>query len=117
MTTTRHQTENEVEDEIVTFLRREGWIVRRQHSGLFYTRDGRPIKIGEIGECDWRAMRPTDSIRRVEHLEIEVKATGQRPGKAQRQYIAKRRHQGFAACWADSLKMLQTYMREVGLLW
>jgi hypothetical protein len=111
-----HQTENEVEDQIVTFLRREGWIVRRQHSGLYYTADGRPVRIGEVGECDWRAMR-AKAGGYVEYMEIEVKATKKRPGKAQRQYIAKRRHQGFFACWTDSLSMLQDYMREVGLLW
>jgi len=98
----RQQTENAVELDVVTWLRIAGWIVRRQHVGTYYTRDGRPVSMGERGECDWRAMRVrADGL--VEYLEFEAKATGQKPRPEQDEYMAKRRRQGFTVIWADSL--------------
>lgn len=102
----RKQTENEVEDEVVTWLRIEGWIVRRNHVGTFYTRDGRPISMGEAGECDWRAVKPGA------YLEFEAKATGLTPSDRQREYMAKRKRQRIPCIWADSLaSFIEQYRR------
>lgn len=104
----KKHTENEVEDAVVTWLRIEGWIVRRNHVGLFYTRDGRPINMGEPGECDWRAVR-----RDGRYLEFEAKATGRKPAPAQREYMAKRKRQGFVCIWSDSLVEFKRQYAEV----
>jgi hypothetical protein len=98
----RKQTENEVEDAVVTWLRIEGWIVRRQHVGTYYTKDGRLQAIGEVGECDWRAMRPGERGK-ADYLEFVAKATGKKPSDAQREYMAKRKRQGVLCIWADSI--------------
>ena len=110
----RRKSENEVEDEVVTWLRVEGWIVRRQHVGTYYTRDGRPLSIGDVGECDWRAFRPFRNLPGAAgYLEFEAKATGKRPTDAQREYMAKRRRQGVLCIWADSLESFIRQYEEV----
>lgn len=104
----RKQSENEVEDAVVTWLRIEGWIVRRQHRGTFYTKDGRPISMGDVGECDWRAFRPMRHVHGAAgYLEFEAKATGRKPDDDQRMYMAKRKRQGVVCIWADSLAEFQ----------
>lgn len=109
-----HITENEVEAEIITFLLSRGWIIRRQHSALARTISGHPLKLGEVGMCDWSAMRPRGEERVVEFLEIEAKRPGEKPKPAQREYIAKRLHQGISATWADSLELFSTWYRMEG---
>ena len=100
----KRQSENEVEDAVVTWLRIEGWIVRRVHVGTFYTRDGRPISMGDRGECDWRAFRPFRHIPGAGvYLEFEAKGTGKKPSDEQREYMAKRKRQGVTCICADSL--------------
>ena len=103
ITKERKQSENDVEAEIIRFLVRRNWIVRRQHSGVFRTNAGIPIRLGEKGMCDWSAMKPT-APGLVRYLEVEAKATGKTAKPEQREYIAKRRHQGVSCCVADSGK-------------
>lgn len=110
----RRQSENEVEDAVITWLRIEGWIVRRQHVGTFYTRDGRPLSIGDRGECDWRAVRPFRHIAGgASYLEFEAKGTGKKPADDQREYMAKRKRQGVTCIWADSLREFLAQYRAV----
>lgn len=109
----RRKTENEIEDHIVTWLRIEGWIVRRNHVGTFYTRDGRPVSVGEYGECDWRAVRPVCGGPGCLYLEFEAKRPGAKPADHQREYMAKRRRQGVACIWADSLEMFLEKYGEI----
>lgn len=106
-------TEREVVSQCIDWLRSKGWICRRQHVGLFYTADGRPQRIGDAGEPDWRCIRATGG-RLIEYFEFEAKAQGKKPRPEQREYIAKRRHQGFRATWADSLEMLQGWYAAEG---
>lgn len=99
--TPKKQTENQVEAEIVNFLRKHGWIVDRNNVGGIFTRDGRPMSIGRTGQCDWRATR--DRKFNPHYLEVEVKATGKKPEPHQREYMALRSYQGILVTWADSL--------------
>ena len=106
-------TENEVEAGIVKFLQARGWIVDRNHVGGMFTRDGRPMKIGRNGQCDWRATR--DHKERIHYLEVEVKASGKKPTPAQREYMALRTYQGVLVVCADSLESFATwYDAQVG---
>lgn len=107
-------TENDVKTEIIGFLHKRGWIVRRQHSGIFYTKSGQEFRLGEKGMCDWSAMRPRGEERKVEYLEIELKKPGEKPSKPQREYIAKRLHQGISATWADSLDLFRRWYHMEG---
>ncbi len=107
-------TENDVEAEIVGFLVNRGWIIRRQHSCVVRSLSGHKIRLGEMGQCDWSAMRPAKQERVVEYLEIEAKAPGKKPSKPQREYIAKRLHQGISATWADSLDLFRRWYHMEG---
>jgi len=109
-------SENDVEAQIVLFLIEKNWIVRRQHSGLFRLPDGKPIRIGEPGMCDWSAMRSSQSQdvwmdNKVEYLEVEVKRPGGRLRPEQREYIAKRIFQKIAATSSDSLKSFEDWYK------
>ena len=106
--------ENEVEAVIVKYLRNRGWIVDRNYSQGAFNRNGTPLTIGRRGMCDWRATRNRKDP--VHYLEVEVKATGKKPSKEQREYIALRTHQGVLATWADSLEMFAAwYDAQVGV--
>ena len=109
----KRQSENQVEDAVITWLRIEGWIVRRQHVGTFYTKDGRPVSMGDVGECDWRAFKPMKNVPgAAAYLEFEAKGTGKKPSDEQREYMAKRKRQGVVCIWADSLaEFLYQYAR------
>lgn len=102
-----HQSENEVESDIIeNYLRPLGWVCRRQHRGNFYTRDGRRVSVGDEGESDWRCLKAVNGYT-IQYFELETKATGEKPTAAQKEYIAKRNKQGFIALWADSLEMFK----------
>lgn len=107
-------TENEVTSACIDWLRSLGWICRRQHVGAFQPVSGGAIvRMGEEGECDWRCMRPIGG-RPIEYFELELKASGKTPRPKQREYIAKRVHQGFRATWTDSLESLQKWYKGEG---
>ena len=111
---TANLTENQVEAAIVQFLRGLGWIVERNHVGVYYTSDGRAIHIGRRGQCDWRAVRPDhDEVAGAacEYLEVEVKRPGAKPTKDQQEYMALRSHQGVLVTWADSIGMFRAWYR------
>lgn len=50
--------ETSTQNQIRAALCAEGCIVHRANVGLFYTRDGRRIKIGETGHSDLYGHRP-----------------------------------------------------------
>lgn len=118
------QSENEVEADCIQWLRDLGWRAWRQHSGTFYTKRGTPIPMGEDGICDWRFERPVKVngpvaanggrlvSSFVQQFELETKATGEKPTKAQREYMAKRTFNGHVVMWTDSLAMLQPQYRK-----
>lgn len=103
--------ERETTHEAITWLRSKDWICRRQHSGLFMTQYGTPIRMGENGECDWRCMR-AKVAEYVEYFELEMKRPGEKPEDEQLEYMAKRTYQGFNATWADSIEMLQRWYKD-----
>ena len=108
------QSEREVVGDCIGWLRSQGWICRRQHVGSFQpVSGGAVVRMGEEGECDWRCMRKRGGDC-VEYFELEMKASAKRPRLKQLEYMAKRRHQGLHATWADSLEMLQLWYREAG---
>ena len=112
--TNNMQSEREVVHDCIGWLRSQGWICRRQHVGSFQpVSGGAVVRMGEEGECDWRCMRKGGGDC-VEYFELEMKAFGKRPRLKQLEYMAKRRHQGLHATWADSLEMLQLWYREAG---
>lgn len=102
--------ENQVEAQIVDFLRAKGWHVTRQQVGTYVpyrvlaeARSGKtpnviPIRIGEKGMCDWKASRALfrDAIYDAAKVlvsryefEFEVKAPGRRPNPDQLEYIRR----------------------------
>ncbi len=104
------QTENEVEIDIIKWARSNGWRVRRNHVGVFYTITRTPIRIGTVGETDWLLIHPIHGA-----VWVETKATGKLPDKRQREFIALVTHLGFKACWVDSLVLLKQKFSEWGI--
>lgn len=101
------RTENDVEANCVGWLQSLRWVPRRKNVGLFYTRNGVPIRIGKPGECDWCFMR--DVTIGLHYMEIEFKRPGERPDKLQSEYMASMRSLGVVAIWVDSLEALQRW--------
>jgi hypothetical protein len=108
------KSEAEVVAECVAWLRERGWIARRNHVGAFQPVSGGSIvRMGETGECDWRFIKAKHG-ECVLYMEVEFKRPGKKPRPEQLEYLAKRKHQGFRATWADSLEMLQAWYTEAG---
>lgn len=100
-------TENDVEANCIGWLQSMGWIAERNHVGLFYTKDGRPVPVGRPGACDWRLKRSAE--HRIHYLELEVKAPGKKPDKRQLEYMAAMRHAGVVTVSVDGLDRLQAW--------
>lgn len=98
MTAVAPVTENQVEAAIVRYMQQRGWIAERNNVGLFYRKNGLPIRIGRPGQPDWRFRHP-----RLGHLQVEVKRPGARLDKAQLEYIATELALGFSATWTESI--------------
>lgn len=107
------QTENEVEEDVITWLKARGWRPIRQHVGLV-VRGNSVGSVGKRGMCDWKFERPApNQPGTLQSFEWEAKATGKKPSKRQREYMALRTHQGFLCCWFDSLAGLRAWYRGV----
>lgn len=105
------QTEAEVTKECVEFLHKLGWRPKRNHVGVFYTKNGTPVKIGEKGESDWVFTHPKHPA-----FWLEMKATGEVPRKDQLEFMAKLHYFGYLAGFADSLDYLKECLEEWGYL-
>lgn len=103
------RTENDVEYNIVGWLRSMGWIAERNPVGQLFTRDGRPHPVGRRGACDWRFKRGAQ--HQLHYMEIEAKAPGRKPDRHQVEYMAAMKHVGVVAVWFDSLVALQDWYR------
>lgn len=105
------RTENDVEYNIVGWMRAQGWIAERNPVGLLYTQDGRPHPVGRPGACDWRFKRSADYS--LHYMEIECKAPGKKPEKRQLEYMAAMNASGVVAAWFDSLSKFEGWYRVV----
>jgi hypothetical protein len=118
---TADQPENQVEAQVLGWLRIRGWICTRQQSGLF-SRPFAPqsrITVGERGMADYRCerpiipagKRPQDGTWPHELWYLETKGLGERPSPAQQAWLDARNALGTPATWCDSLGMLQDWYR------
>jgi hypothetical protein len=121
--------ENQVEAQIVAYLRLRRWVVKRQHVGkhvplgfLLRTLERGPITreaifrntvdVGEKYAADWRAERSAaGGLMQV--LYVEVKAPGKKPTPEQCDWLERARLAGARAGWWDSLDSFEAwYTRE-----
>lgn len=100
-------TENDVEWNCINWLQSLGWIAERNPSGLLYTKNGDPHRVGRPGVCDWRLKRGVKHP--LHYFELECKRPGEEPDKRQREYMAQMAAHGVVAVYADSLEMLQQW--------
>ncbi len=112
----KHLSEAEVTRQICDFLRARGWILKRQQSGLFQ-RPGSTarVRIGEVGEADWMAMRPASSPLGsgwCAFFYFEIKAPHKIPSFDQSVWLETRRRLGFEAEWFDSLEHFEGWYGE-----
>lgn len=98
--------EADVTRAVILHMRSLGWREKRNHVGIFYTRNQTPIRIGVLGEPDWLFHKPDDVFW------IEVKRPGETPKPIQREFIAKLRHMGYKAGWCDSVESLKQLLDE-----
>ena len=81
-----------LQNEIMTALCRIGCYVERSNSGLYYTKDGRAVKIGVRGQSDLRGHTKTG---RAFYLEVKTKSGT--PTKEQLRFIEAMRKSGAIA--------------------
>lgn len=91
--------EHDIQTQIIIELCRRGHIVHRTNSGLFYTKDGIPIRIGIPGMSDLHGHRPDGKA-----WYLEIKRPGQKPRENQLRFLAAMRQSGAIAGWADSVE-------------
>jgi hypothetical protein len=98
--------ENQVEEQIVGYLKALGWRVYRMSAGARQNAHGGWVSFGERGVADYAAWRPKwagKGVDRCELLFVEVKAPGQKPKPHQLNWLAGARVSGAEATWVDSL--------------
>ncbi len=117
--------ENQVEGQIVSFLRVRRWVVRRQHVGkhvplgyllrkMEYGPLTKPlifqavVDVGEKYQADWRAERSAGGGL-MQVLYIEVKAPGCKPTAEQVHWLERVRLTGALAGWFDSIESFEAW--------
>lgn len=101
-------TEHDIQTNIMINLSAAGCIVHRTNTGVFYTRDGRPVTIGNPGQSDLQGHRPDGKC-----FYIEVKKPGQKPRQDQLRFIDAMRKSGAIAFWSDNAdEVVQLVMGE-----
>ena len=100
-------SEGDIQRLIMIELSAAGHYVERIQSGLLYTKDARPVRIGFPGRSDLSGARAGDARAFV----MEVKSATGRPTKEQLQYIAAMQKRGLIAGVVrsvdDALKLLK----------
>ena len=92
-------TETDLMRTICVELCKRGCIVHRTNSGILYTKDGRPVRIGVSGMSDLQGHRPDGRC-----FYLEIKRPGQKPRENQRRFLDAMRSTGAIAGWADSVE-------------
>lgn len=90
-----HKEETAVQNKIMVTLCKEGCIVFRRNVGLFYTQDGRMIRIGEKGESDLQGHRPDGKV-----FYLETKTLTGAKRKEQEDFVKAMRKSGAIAGFA-----------------
>ena len=98
-------TENDVEARIRQYFARRGWLVIRQHVGLFKARSGQHISIGEKGMTDYVVVRPLKPGLAL-RVYVEVKRPGGEPSVDQLRWMGRARSLGHLAEYFDSVEDL-----------
>lgn len=104
---THATTEAEVVKQCVEYMHSIGWRPKRNHVGLFYTKNQTPIHMGEKGESDWTFTHPGQPA-----IWVEFKKPGESPRKDQLEFIAKLKYFGYKAGWADSFESFMSLLSE-----
>ena len=92
-------TEHDIQTSICVELSKRGCIVNRTNSGIYYTSDGRMVRIGRPGTSDLQGHRGTDG----RCFYIEVKKPGQKPRENQQDFLDAMRNSGALAGVAHSV--------------
>ena len=92
-------TETDIMKNIMIALCERGCIVNRTNSGVYYTKDGRPVRVGAPGMSDLQGHTPSGQC-----FYLEVKKPGQKPRKNQIEFLEAMRSTGAIAGWADSVE-------------
>lgn len=91
--------ETALQNEIMEALCQNGNMVFRRNTGLYYTRDGRPVQIGKQGQADLSGHRFKDGRA----FYIEIKVPGERPRPDQQKFLDAMRRTGALAGVAHSV--------------
>ena len=93
-------SETDIMRSIMVKLSQLGCICLRTNAGTFYTRDGRPVRIGIPGQSDLCGHRPVDGRAWY----IEVKKPGEKPRENQERFLRQMRDSGALAGVAHSVE-------------
>jgi len=113
-------SEADVTRQICDFLRARGWILKRQQSGLFQRPESAArVRIGEVGEADWMALKSTPILSEYGKFAglsavifFGVKAPGRKPSFDQSVWLETRRRLHFEADWFDSPDKFAAWYQE-----
>lgn len=93
-------TETDIMRSIMVKLSELGCVCLRTNAGTFYTRDGRPVRIGIPGQSDLCGHRPGDGRA----FYIEVKRPGEKSRGNQERFLRQMRNSGALAGVAHSVE-------------
>jgi len=116
--------ENQLEGQVLGFLRARGWTVIRNHVGRYVplyvvmqaqeanqvirvnTLGGRIVTIGKKGQSDYTATRPRPELGygMQQQIHIELKAPGKRPTPEQLEWMRQKNATGEPAEWFDEFQ-------------
>ncbi len=90
-------TEKQVTEQVIGWLKVNGWLCVRLQSGLMELPGNRRIRVGTPGLPDWACFNHD------RYFFLELKAPGKAPSIAQLDWMRMAHTKGLTVLWADGL--------------
>ncbi len=101
-------TEKQVTEQVIGWLKANGWLCVRLQSGLVDLPGKRKMRVGTPGLPDWACFNHD------RYFFLELKSPGKVPSIPQEYWMAAARRQGITVIWADGLGR---FMAELEAIW
>ncbi len=100
-------TEKQVTEQVIGWLKANGWLCVRLQSGLVDLPGNRKMRVGTPGLPDWICCNHD------RYFFLEVKSPIKVPSPIQNEWMNSARRQGITAIWANGLGSLMVQMEAI----
>ncbi len=100
-------TEKQVTEQVIGWLKANGWLCVRLQSGLVDLPGNRKMRVGTPGLPDWACFNHD------RYFFLELKAPGKFPSQGQLDWMRLAHMKGLTVIWADGLGKFLAHMEAI----